>query len=506
MSLYCFNLKGEYCSACGEGSYCPYDNMSVPLSVAGWFIMYDKTPSSRCSKETALRSACPVALPCYPSEACLGSNICDSRYKGERCSTCTSTSVRINGTCEDFSVLILAIILFLLVLLVNAVFYAIKEMGRDLPRNQNILCYNFELLDILQTVGAFSKLNIAAGSLFGDNVRMATSIFFVPFEFMISSADFQLQFILFQLIPVFVVAALAIMFTSEVTLIVRKATKSARVFCADSEATSGFNSLGRSNFFKEIQRVMTSLRGKYYCYYLTAMIIVFVPVLNHGLSIFDCNPTEPNDGSYYLLNIGASSKGECYRNGTIQQSLASFATVTLVLYGVLIPFSCIYAVYYYQSDLRLLEDSSYKSYFPWNHCATYYGCLVWMTDAIFKKLLLCIVAFTCRSNPEFMLAIIAALELFRLILFICARPFTARDATTTLLSKLLDFQIVNNKTLKGHTTVTDFTTIRCALSTAVILLSLGTNFAESNFNIIFDCYLLQALYLYTRALASVSMH
>lgn len=472
--------------------------MSEPFSSGGWFIVRDKIPSARCSvdAQSQLRSTCPVSLPCSPSDACLGMNKCASTYTGERCSSCASTGFRVNGRCKLKYVLYAAIFMGLLAVLYMTFSIYIKVIGKGSRVNQSIHQYNLELLDFLQTIGALSKFHIAVGSSFVDTFYTAAAVFFDPSDFLFNLNNFEMNFICMQLTPVLVGGCIFIMYIIEGSLSFRRASKKTRVFCTAMESNSPQDIVkANTSYWKIAEHCFGSLRGKYIVFFLSAMLILLVPVINNGLSIFNCNRTDPDDGSFYLLSIGTNSNGLCYVSGSIQRRMALFAAVSTILYAVFIPMMCVTYAFFHECDQQCLDDSDEctesssedlntkgsenrrsqsihcHSICPLSHCGPKEGRRFWMIDCVIKKLLLCASVFWWRSVPAIALTICATVELIRLSQFIAFQPFLSRMTNKTLLSKSVAL-ICGRK----FTVTSDFNVVRCALSGAIILLCLGLTF------------------------------
>ena len=474
--------------------------MTNPLASEGWYVLFDKVPSTRCSEESQVagRKYCPVALPCEPSTACRGSNYCDPQYEGERCSICSAGSIRVNGRCESRLVLYLAITLLTLVSIVFMLSLWLSFIGRQHRRNQHILRYNYEFLDVLQTIGAYSKFHIYTGYEFSNRLYSASTVLFDPADFL-HGGDFVQSFILIQLLPLILASLILLAYLVEFLIVFRWTIKQTRVFCAEpgmslntlSEASVSVEPEAQpTNYWKISKHVLAALRGKYFYYVLKASFLTFVPVINNGLSVFNCNVTNPSDGSRYLQSIGTNEKGICYINGSVQQGLVIFSAVTTILYAIFIPLllighcvmhdccqtsidDCEIRTETSSVDILMRSIDSQKpdSKFcacPTSHCTVIIGQRYWMSDAIIKKMLLCGTVFVWRKDPEIALTICAAIEICRLAQVVVCKPYSSRVTSYTLLSKILGYF-----TSYDVFVLSDLNVARAVLTISLVFLCLG---------------------------------
>lgn len=480
--------------------HCPLDNMTNPLSSQGWFVVFDKIPSKRCSDESqgASRKYCPVALPCEPSTACLGSNYCDPLYAGERCSLCSESGFRVNGRCENRLVLYLVIALLTLAIIVFALSLLFRFLGRRHRRNQHILRYYYEFIDIMQTIGAYSKFHISTGSFFGNSLYTASTVLFDPADFL-HGRNFVKAFVVIQLLPLMLACVIFMVYIVEFLVVFRWTIKQTRVFCAApgvgsytlSEAVVSIESETQpTNHWKTAKHVLVALRGKYFSYFSTAMLFLFVPIINNGLSVFNCNSTSPSDGSLYLQSIGANVNGLCYVDGSVQQGLVIFAAVTTVLYAVVIPILLIgHCVVHdcchssiddceVQTDTSSVDilmrsvdsqkpDAKYCAC-PSSHCTAITGKRYWISDGIIKKLLLCGTVFIWRRERETALTIFVAIEICRFAQLVIFKPYSPRVTRNTLLTKIIRY-------ITSHDVfvLSDFNVVRAVLTVSLLFLGLG---------------------------------
>lgn len=83
------------------GAVCPGGETTNDLVVAspGWWRFNVSGSSTACAGRSGRATTCPSVVPCLPSTACLGANVCDKQYAGVRCSSCASGFYRNNGSC-----------------------------------------------------------------------------------------------------------------------------------------------------------------------------------------------------------------------------------------------------------------------------------------------------------------------------------------------------------------------------------------------------------------------
>ena len=89
------------------GAKCPGGETTSDLVTAltGWWRFNVTGGDPTCSGQVQRAATCPAVVPCLPAEACLGANVCDPKYAGERCGTCATGYYRNNGSCIPWCVL-----------------------------------------------------------------------------------------------------------------------------------------------------------------------------------------------------------------------------------------------------------------------------------------------------------------------------------------------------------------------------------------------------------------
>lgn len=107
-----YGLRGEVCVVCGTGSGeqtgadCPGGELDYDLTVAlPGFWRFNTTTKELCHPLRTHRAdaggpGCPVFVACSPSESCLGNNVCQEAYTGDRCQDCADGFYHVNAKCE----------------------------------------------------------------------------------------------------------------------------------------------------------------------------------------------------------------------------------------------------------------------------------------------------------------------------------------------------------------------------------------------------------------------
>jgi hypothetical protein len=178
-----FGEAGEECTPCGsaheqpegdvsyfpQGFDCKMGNMTNPTSRAGWFISSEVVPSLLCSPQSQkMREICPAALPCYPSGACLGDNVCDVHYGGDRCAECARGAVRVNGHCTSCTAAYISVGLVVTAAIVFAASIGYKYAYHSLDTGYTVMVLHYMLRwDYLQVLGLLGVLSqhMSSGAL-----------------------------------------------------------------------------------------------------------------------------------------------------------------------------------------------------------------------------------------------------------------------------------------------------------------------------------------------------
>eukprot|EP01032_Pedospumella_encystans_P011294 gene11294-13139_t len=288
-----------------QGFYCPAAGTVQPLASPGWYVMYESVPSQRCSANSQKQtSVCPVAWPCDPPESCLGLNVCDTLYGGERCAECASGMLRVNDSCVSC----------------DATYYGLLLLALFL------LCTEFispsTLLSLLCTVSFTSQT-----PTFVETALNALSVLNLNPVLLLSSClgapstdpetTFRDMFIVVNVLPLMATVLLY-----------------------------GLSKLRRWEtrvFLLVIAAVLSLL----YCLLLAT-----------SLSVFDCTVTTPDDGFTYLAVFGPVMQGRCGVADEVQETLVSFAILCGIVHGLGIP---LYLFGVYKYILRAAENNDRES-------------------------------------------------------------------------------------------------------------------------------------------------
>lgn len=148
-----YGLEGEVCLQCPAGAICPGGERFVDLDIASsgyWRINASVSSSDAqifCDSPRLISrqngTGCPIYEPCSPSDSCLGNNICNIGYTGDRCSQCSpGTYHRVNNACvkcpDNLGALYGGLAIILILLLIGAYYLNKKNVSLAVCKDENL--------------------------------------------------------------------------------------------------------------------------------------------------------------------------------------------------------------------------------------------------------------------------------------------------------------------------------------------------------------------------------
>ena len=308
LSLTCtsgfYGLLNEVCLPCPVGAKCDGDD-ATPVALAGYFDVQPSRSDKLCPpkrREESTNGTCHLMLPCEPSDACVGANVCSMGYTGERCSSCVSGEYyRRGGECVQCPNNTLILISAFIVGSVLAC-----ALGYALTKYKINLAFMTIGIDYFQVLAMFARTRVAWPGILKDLFHILSAF---NFNLEISAPECAIPELAYTTKWAAIMSLPMAAFT--VLTIVHIVSAAATYFRGRAVSKSEFGA----------SYVGTLMMMMYYLYlYLTRTI----------LDVFNCSPTEPSDGREYLEVVFE----DCAKPGGVHLTLLPWAIVGLLVYAI----------------------------------------------------------------------------------------------------------------------------------------------------------------------------
>jgi hypothetical protein len=425
---------------------------NVDTSAAGGLTGAD----NRCHIDRWNRPVCPYFVPCDPSIACIGDNMCGVGYVGKKCNKCDYGYFRSDGYCigcPENGYLMLGMFLFGIV--VVGLCLAIISW---LKINIGVISIG---IDYFQIIGLFASPKIPWPK------QMVT-----VFDYMsASSANIDLaapecmgqgggmaaheKWFLTMFLPLGVLMLLVGGVGLDLLITILKDTK--KKAKAIARGTQNKNGSG-----KDIKVEIEKRIGTVVSVFLTIFYLVYVNLTKKATDIFNCAAADPPDDPVApTLYMSIDPSQECWRPGTwetgMHVKLIPWALACCLCYSLAFPLFLYFKFtknkqVIFEDQLLNAQDrgevaktnpnfsfrkrysTMYKNYKP-DH---WYWAIVLMV----KKLAICFTGLMFRRNPMFQLSV-AILVLFTcFVLQVLHRPFMSMEekAAVVKMASKRDFE------------------------------------------------------------------
>jgi len=410
-----FGRYGEFCAECPLGSVCAgFDpdlivpgtqseidggTHTYPVPVIGWYNL-----NSTDRKTTGMYDICPEEImnrypgrdvcivPCEPPEACLGANICSDPYKSVapyfRCATCNDGFYKRANECVKCpdSPWALVIGFTMLVMFGGALAYFLNK------RKIN-LAFIAIGVDYFQVIAIFAQSKVAWPPILKELFHVLSAfnlnIEIVAPECIVPNLAFKQKWSFIMALPIAITFFFAL---------VTGVTASYKAFIKGQ----------RVKFLNQGAALASSV--------LLLMYVMYIYLTRNVLDIFNCTPTDPPDGKYYLTAVFE----ECYKPGSSQQVLLPAGIIAALVYVAGYPSALLYLLYKNREAVmedqllrakgvgsdRLTNPHCYQLRKRWSR--TYYqfkpDLYFWTFIIIVRKFCIAATYILFNKNPSFQLA------------------------------------------------------------------------------------------------------
>ena len=189
--------------------------------------------------------------------------------------------------------------------------------------------------------------------------------------------------------------------------------------------------------------------------YITFFYFLYIMLAEKGLEVFNCNPTDPDDGHTYTDFTSAKfcngGMCRCYDASQLQSTLIAPAVILLVIYGIGFPVFVIVTILRHKGLIKedqLLRASSLggepatnpyaweirhkygKLYYPFKP-----GKIYWMEYIIGRKVGIAFAGLFFRSNPGFQLSFVLLILFASYVLQVKHRPYMSSSERVLVLEE-----------------------------------------------------------------------
>lgn len=450
--------SGEFCLRCPVGALCDDDEIEDPISIPGFwrFHLPNAEPNATAVQEKAsgipvddanmwiysgagnqncpverrsTRPQCSVYLPCQPSEACTGNNMCAQGYTSDRCALCIKGYYRLDGLCEKCPENPALVLIGFVLLAILAVFAAYM-----LQRSHVNLTIGIIGVDFFQVLAIFARSRInwpeplrvlfRILSAFNLNIELAAP------ECLIESFGAVERFAGTLLIPCIAATIFFLLYIGKLVykVFIKKVQKEARN--------------------AHLPTMVAAFISMFYFLYLFLSRQIF--------EVFNCSPTDPPDGKTYLSMVFE----ECGKPGGVQETLMPWAVIALLVYVIGFPVGA-GIILWRNKDSFKKDQLLYLATFPLGHegyeraarelklyrlrkmysrLYQWYtpGKLYWVEIILGRKFLIAISTLLFRQTPTFQFAMMLLVLFISYALHVKHVPYLSIADRDAILVKWRD--------------------------------------------------------------------
>jgi len=375
-----YGLRNERCINCATdepGANCPGSELDIDkvTSLPGYYRLnitqsQEKHNQTRdCHPLRLNREACPVFLPCEPSDACLGANVCKEGYTGDRCGECAPDYYRISNKCRacpDRNAVLIIIFSLLGIITLTAMFMTAKQFI-SWPLVAIILDYG----QILSLFNRFSiawpnyiRLTILASSATTFNLELIAP------ECSLSNVSPAGRWAAAQLMPVAAWVLILVSFVGREIIfpelrrgylyynLWRKGTTKNPITPLQTKGKDAIDKLSKANEkdnnLVPARRNWNAIQRHFQPYgavMWATFRLLFIYIARNTLDVFDCSPTTPDiSGKKYL---GGNINIACYESGSLQMDILPPAIISILIFLMAIP---LYGIYQLNRNRKIIFE------------------------------------------------------------------------------------------------------------------------------------------------------
>ena len=428
-----YGQPGELCEPCPRGAECPTHRLSCdeaiedtlygaelctryqePYAQPEHWMLTLNTPNEFCARQNRNNRAppfngtCSFFAGCQPPEACAGNNTCSLGYTGERCGVCILGFYKFDGECvrcPDLAGLYIALFVLGILFIAGA--------GWWLNKQKINLAFVSIGVDYLQVLALFARTKVSwppfilaifrALSALNLNIDLAAP------ECLSPEIGYGTKWTATMLLPLLVAGVFFLVYVGKYVY---------------KRFVLRVNAEKRNTHLPQLVGVN-----------LTLFYLLYLYLTRTTFDVFNCSPTDPDDGNVYLEVVFE----KCW-DSDLHNTLFPAAIVTLIFYVIAYPILVGYTLYKNKDkvkidqllramflgderatstpavyEFRKMAEKLYRNFKP--------GKWYWQVVIILRKFAIAVTSLLFRRTPSYQMALIVLVLFFSYAAQVRQRPY-----------------------------------------------------------------------------------